>query len=138
MPVEIERWSVVAETEAIAVAGPGALVVSGNDVTYALGSDVVVIVVEGGDRPHGSGVRTAGDPTVLGPFPSVVDERLAGGPRPVLHAFVRLAEGCLALGTVRVTGLGVLHGHLHDLQLYIEAPHPVRPARPGAADRAGA
>ena len=74
--------------------------------------------------------------TVLGPFPDAVDERFTGEQRPVLFAFVRLAEGCLALGTVRVMELGRVHGRLRELRLYIETPLPydlldrVRPTGP--------
>src|SRR5688572_26488948 len=104
--MKIERWPAVTEAEAVAVAGPGASTVRAGDVTYALGTDSVVVIVEAGDRPDGSGVRTAADITVLEPFPDLVAARLTAVPRPTLIAFVRLADAFLALGTVRVSELG--------------------------------
>jgi hypothetical protein len=122
--VEIERWSLVNVAEAVGAAGAGALVVSGNDVTFALGSDTVVIVVESGDRPRGSGIRTAVDLTVVGPFSSLVEEHFIGEPRLVARGFVRLAKGCVALGTMRLTERVRRHGRLDEVKLYIETPLP--------------
>jgi hypothetical protein len=121
------------------MAGPEALLVSADDAAYALGPDTIVIVVEGGDRPSGRGVRTTRDIALLGPFPNAVDERFSGERPPVLFAFARLAEGCLALGTVRVTTLVHLHGRLQEVGLYMETPLPydlldrVRPTGPPPA-----
>ncbi|WP_436528037.1 hypothetical protein [Actinoplanes sp. HUAS TT8] len=113
--MEIELWSVVAEPEALALAGPGATLLTGSDTAYAVGSDTIVVVSP----------ESGSDELVLsGPFPELVEERLAGVLRPPVRAFARLPEGCLTLGTARSTELGYRRGALHDIRLTFEAPIP--------------
>ncbi len=114
--VEIELWSVVAEPEALALAGPGATLLTGTDAAYAVGSDTIVVVAPS--------PAVEGELTVPGPFPGLVEERLAGVLRPAVSAFARLPEGCLALGVARSTELGYRRGALHDIRLTFEAPVP--------------
>lgn len=116
MAVEIELWSVVAEPEALALAGPGATLLTGTDAAYAVGSDTIVVVAPS--------PGSEGELTLAGPFPEVVAERLAGVLRPPVRAFARLPEGCLALGVARSTELGYRRGALHDIRLTFEAPVP--------------
>jgi hypothetical protein len=113
--VEIELWAVVAEPEALALAGPGATLLTGSDAAYAVGSDAVVVI----------GSSRADDEMVLpGPIPELVEKRLAGMLRPAVHAFARLPEGCLALGVAQAAELGYRRGALHDIRLRFEAPVP--------------
>jgi hypothetical protein len=63
-----------------------------------------VIIIEAGDRPDGSGVHSFDRVMLRGPFPHAVAEAL--DPRPddkrVILGFVRLPEGCLALGRLHI------------------------------------
>ncbi|WP_328459854.1 hypothetical protein OHA21_28230 [Actinoplanes sp. NBC_00393] len=126
---EIRLWSVVAEPEALAAAGPGAELHHGPDVVLAVGPDTLVVVAEGA-------VRTAEDLALAGPFPARIAGLLAGAKPPTLLAFARLAEGCLALGAARAVRLGRRRGALQDLGLVLDAPLPydlldrVRPTGP--------
>ncbi|MFC3993237.1 hypothetical protein [Actinoplanes siamensis] len=113
--MEIELWSVVAEREALALAGPGATVLSGRDTAYAVGPDTIVVI---------SPESGAGEVVLPGPFPELVEERLGGVLRPAVRAFTRLPEGCLALGVARSAELGYRRGALHDVRLSFEAPVP--------------
>lgn len=113
--VEIEPWSVVPEPEALALAGPGATLLTEADTAYAVGSDTIVVVAG----------EPGGEELVLpGPFPDLVEQRLAGVLRPAVHAFARRPEGCLTLGMARSTELGYRRGALHDIRLTLEAPVP--------------
>jgi hypothetical protein len=127
--VEIRLWSVVAESEALALAGPDAEILKSPDTVVATGRETVVVVAE-------RGVRTSEDLVVSGPFPARVAARLTAEPQPNVLAWARLPEGCLALGTARVVRAGTRRGALQDLALYLEAPLPyelldrVRPTDP--------
>ncbi|MFI1992652.1 hypothetical protein [Actinoplanes sp. NPDC020271] len=114
--MEIELWSVVTEPEALALAGPGAMLLTGTEAAYAVGPDTIVVVAPSAGE--------AGEITLPGPFPEMVEERLAGVLRPAVCAFARLPEGCLALGLARSTVLGYRRGALHDIRLTFEAPVP--------------
>lgn len=87
----------VDEPTALAMAGPGRQVAADEFVTYACGMDAVVIVVEAGDRPDGSGVQTRDRLILREPFPGSALEWLELHRRPRL-GFVRLRQGCLPLG----------------------------------------
>jgi hypothetical protein len=127
--VEIRLWSVVAEPVALAAAGPGAEQDGGTGAWFAVGPDAVVVIVEGG-------VRTNEDLVISGPLPRLAERQLAHGPQPVVLAFARLKEGCLALGAARVTRIGRRRGVARDLQLLLDVPLPydwldrVRPPGP--------
>ncbi|WP_229830728.1 hypothetical protein [Actinoplanes ianthinogenes] len=113
--MEIELWSVVAEPEALALAGPGATLLTGADAAFAVGSDTLVVI----------GRSESGTAMVLSePFPELVEERLAGVLRPAVHAFARLPEGCLALGVAQAAELSYRRGALHDIRLSFETPIP--------------
>ncbi|WP_239082371.1 hypothetical protein [Actinoplanes teichomyceticus] len=113
--MEIELWSVIAEPEALALAGPGATLLTGADAAYAVGRDAVVVIGRSEDTT---------EMILPGPFPRLVEERLAGMLRPAVHAFARLPGGCLTLGVPRATELGYRRGALHDIRLRFEAPIP--------------
>ncbi|WIM94623.1 hypothetical protein ACTOB_006664 [Actinoplanes oblitus] len=113
--MEIELWSVVAEPEALALAGPGATLLAGTDAAFAVGPDTLVVI----------GRSDSGAAMVLSePFPELVEERLAGVLRPAVHAFARLPEGCLALGVAQAAELSYRRGALHDIRLSFETPIP--------------
>jgi hypothetical protein len=114
--VEIEPWSVVDEPEALALAGPGATLLTGDGAAYAVGSDTIVVITP----PTGS----AAEITLPGPFPELVEQRLGGVLRPAVQAFTRLPQGCLTLGVARSTELGYRRGALHDIRLTFESPVP--------------
>lgn len=90
-------WSVVSERDAVAVAGgPAPRIAYGAAVTYVVGSAATVVIVEAGDRPAGSAVRTRELLALVGPFPDeAIDGLDGGGP---LVGFVRLPQGLLPLG----------------------------------------
>ncbi|WP_143134147.1 hypothetical protein [Actinoplanes philippinensis] len=115
-PVEIRLWSVVAESAALAVAGPGARVHETADAVFAAGPDGTVVIA--------TGLRNAEDLRVDGPFPRLVEGRLTGGDGPALHTFARLPDGCLALGTARVTEAARRRGLLKRLDLRLDTPLP--------------
>jgi hypothetical protein len=50
----VDGWATVSEREALAAAGAGARVVSGDSVTYAIGPAATVVIVDAGDRPDGT------------------------------------------------------------------------------------
>jgi hypothetical protein len=93
-------WSVVPERAAVDAAGPNAEVVRGDGVTFAYGADALVVIVEAGDRPHGSAVDDANTLRLREPLPGEATQWMSSANRshqPIL-GFVRLADGCLALG----------------------------------------
>ncbi|AEV87276.1 hypothetical protein ACWT_6261 [Actinoplanes sp. SE50] len=122
MAVEIGLWSVVAEPEALALAGPGATLLTGADAAYAVGPDAVVVIAPGGG---------ADEMVLPGPFPELLEERLAGVLRPAVRAFARLPQGCLALGVARSAELGYRRGALHDIRLRFEEALPPGLLEPG-------
>lgn len=115
-PVEIRLWSVVTERAALAVAGPGARVHETTEAAFAAGPDGTVMIT--------TGLRNAEDLRVGGPFPRLVEGRLTGSAGPVLHAFARLPDGCLTLGTARVTDAARRRGVLRRLDLRLDTPLP--------------
>jgi hypothetical protein len=118
--VEIEPWSVVAEPEALALAGPGATLLAGTDADFAVGPDTVVVI------GASESASPKGEEMVLpGPFPELIEERLAGVLRPAVRAFARMPEGCLALGVAQAPELSYRRGTLHDIRLRFETPIPL-------------
>ncbi|GHJ43311.1 hypothetical protein Cs7R123_06530 [Catellatospora sp. TT07R-123] len=97
-------WAVVDEPTALAAAGPTTQVMRAGATTFGLGRAATVVVIEPGAFTHATGL--------LNRDTIVVHEQL---PRPVAHAlignsaalpalgFVRLPEGCLSLGRIRVS-----------------------------------
>ncbi|MBG0566295.1 hypothetical protein [Actinoplanes aureus] len=128
-PVEIRLWSVVAEADALTLAGEDTELHLGPAAVLAAGRDTVVVVADGA-------VRTAEDLAVAGPFPAHVATLLTAAKPPAVLAFARLPEGCMALGSARVARLGRRRGALQDLDLVLDAPLPydlldrVRPTGP--------
>ncbi|GAA0472154.1 hypothetical protein Aca07nite_82600 [Actinoplanes capillaceus] len=121
----IRLWSVVAEAGALATAGPRAKVHGEAGDLFAIGPAGTVVIT--------GGVRTAEDLTVTGPFARLVEGRLTGGDALPVHVFARLPDGCLALGTARVTELARRRGVLQraGLRLYTPLPqHLLDLARP--------
>ncbi|GAB3798901.1 hypothetical protein [Micromonospora zhanjiangensis] len=99
----IKGWPVVPERVAVTAAGPDAEVERGDGVTFGYGADALVVIVEAGDRPGGSAVDNANTLILREPLPGVLSrwihaKNVAGQP---LLGFVRTADGCLALGTLR-------------------------------------
>lgn len=83
--------------------------------TYLLSCDALVILLEPGDRPDGTGVRDALHVAVTPPLPDEIHTLLyqdlvygSGWPdRPSVlrvEGYVRLAAGCLPLGPLRMAG----------------------------------
>lgn len=117
MPAEIRLWAVVAESEALRLAGPDAELLHSAATVLAVGPDTLVVVTE-------HAVRTAEDLAVPGPFPARMAALLAGPKPPAVLAFARLPEGCLALGSARAARVGLRRGALQDLGLVLDAPLP--------------
>ncbi|MEV0901978.1 hypothetical protein, partial [Actinoplanes sp. NPDC049802] len=128
--VQIRLWSVVEEAGALAAAGPRAKVRGGSEELFAVGPEGTVVITRG--------VRTAEDLTVTGPFARLVEGRLTGGDDLPVHVFARLPDGCLALGTARVTELARRRGVLQRAGLRLHHPLPphllemIRPEGPPA------
>ncbi|MEU4715625.1 hypothetical protein AB0F73_18465 [Micromonospora purpureochromogenes] len=96
----IEGWSVVPERAAVDAAGPNVEVVHGDGVTFAYGADALVVIVDAGDRPHGNAVDNANTLVLREPLPSEATQWISSknqSSQPLL-GFVRMADGCLALG----------------------------------------
>ncbi|SIR96836.1 hypothetical protein [Micromonospora avicenniae] len=96
----IEGWSIVPERSAVNAAGPNVEVVHGDGVTFAYGADALVVIVDAGDRPHGNAVDDANTLMLREPLPSEATQWMSSKNRsnqPLL-GFVKMAEGCLALG----------------------------------------
>jgi hypothetical protein len=100
----IETWLLpVAERTALAQAGAPSSLWSASSVTYALGPVALVVMLEAGDRPHGSAVYAADEVVLRTPFPDEVVAALTARADPLpIHGFVRMPEGCLPLGELRV------------------------------------
>ncbi|MFE9957177.1 hypothetical protein [Micromonospora sp. NPDC005299] len=96
----IEGWSVVPVRAAVEAAGPNAEVVHGDGVTFAYGADALVVIADAGDRTHGNAVDNANTLMLREPLPSEatqwIDSKNKSG-QPLL-GFVKMADGCLALG----------------------------------------
>ncbi len=95
----IEGWSVVPERAAVDAAGPHAEVAHGDGVTFAYGADALVVIVDAGDRPHGTAVDNANTLMLREPLPSETTQWMnsTSKSKPLL-GFVRMTDGCLALG----------------------------------------
>lgn len=95
----IEGWSLVPYRAAVDVAGPNAEVVHGDGVTFAYGTDALVVIVDAGDRPHGNTVDNANTLMLREPLPREAIRwlDLDRFDHPLL-GFVRMSDGCLALG----------------------------------------
>ncbi|GAA4607996.1 hypothetical protein BJY16_006621 [Actinoplanes octamycinicus] len=105
----IERLTVVAEREAVRLAGPGARVAAVGPVTYVHGPAARVLIIQAGDRPGGSAVDGRENIELRTPFPAEIFEWLDSHELPLL-GFVRLHDGCLAIGSlceIRRVGAGV-------------------------------
>ncbi|GGN36450.1 hypothetical protein GCM10010109_61420 [Actinoplanes campanulatus] len=92
----------VAEREALGLAGPGAHVAAAGPVTYVHGPDARVLIIQAGDRPGGSTVDSREGIELRAPFPVEMSGWLDAHDLPLL-GFVRLHDGCLAIGTLRET-----------------------------------
>ena len=88
----------------LAAAGVAARVWRASPVTYVLGPAALVVVVNAGDRPEGSGVHAIDEVILRPPIPEDALGVLTGGPPglPIVR-FVRVPEGYLPLGRLRVT-----------------------------------
>lgn len=115
-PVEIRLWSVVAEAEALALAGPGARVHTAGDAVFAAGPEGTVLIA-----PR---VRNAEDLTVSGPFPRLIEGRMTAGDGLPVVVLARLEDGFLTLGTARVTEPARRRGVLQRLDLRLDTPLP--------------
>jgi hypothetical protein len=95
--------TLIAEEAALADAGRRARVWTGSPVTYALGASALVVVVDAGDRPQGSAVYAVDEVRLRPPVPDRVVAVLAArrGRLPI-RGYVRLPQGCLPLGELRV------------------------------------
>lgn len=91
----------VTETEALSTAGTPARALSAGNVTYVVGPLATLVIVTAGDRPGDSAVQSADRLELREPFPETVEERLGNAAAPRL-GFVRLAEGLLPLGRLRL------------------------------------
>lgn len=87
----------VAESAVVAVAGVGARVFRAEWVTYVIGPDAMVVIVDAGLRPGMDAVRSRRELSLISPFP--FDEREWPSQVPT-EVFARLAGGCLPLGVV--------------------------------------
>lgn len=96
----IEGWSAVPERAAVDAAGPNAEVAHGDGVTFAYGTDALVVIVDAGDRPHGNAVDNANTLVLREPLPGEATQWMSSknkSNQPLL-GFVKMADGCLALG----------------------------------------
>ena len=100
----VDRWTVVDEQAAIACAGSDARVFPTDLATYVVGSAALVILLEPGDRPGGTGVNDFARVTLHPPIPPAASAYLAADRRtvPFVLGFVRLPQGYLALGPMHV------------------------------------
>ncbi|GLY02056.1 MULTISPECIES: hypothetical protein [Actinoplanes] len=89
----ISTWA-----DILAATGPDPERFSAENAQYLVGPDAGVVVIAPGDRPQGSGVRTA-DRIVLRDLPAPVATLLDRGP---LLGFVRVFDGYLSLGRLHL------------------------------------
>ncbi|MEY9934141.1 hypothetical protein ABH926_008805 [Catenulispora sp. GP43] len=130
--MSVEPLDLVAEDEAVRLAGAGAATHHGPGVVVVLGGDAVVIVADPQDGLESSGMRSRRDFRLHGPFPYEVGVRFFGHPptsphwtwaqrrevRP-FHLFTRLPEGCLYLGVGKPFRGGFDEHALHSADLRI-------------------
>ncbi|MFI9183785.1 hypothetical protein ACIGXG_16355 [Streptomyces goshikiensis] len=97
---------------ALNLAGPDAEVFPVPGAIVVVGPSSTVIIAHPGDDPEVSGVWNAQEFRLVGPAPAPVVSRLMGPmpfttpgtpPQPLVHLFVRLDDGCVHLGVVRVS-----------------------------------
>jgi hypothetical protein len=122
----VQHWILVSEQEAVAHAGTDVELLRGESVTYALGTAATVVILDAGDRPDGSGVRSRDQVVLRGLLPGSVAERLGADHRsdPVVLGFVRLPDGCLPLGRLRFgQGEYVQVGHNDDWPWHGDDPY---------------
>ncbi|WP_426502835.1 hypothetical protein ACPPVO_35055 [Dactylosporangium sp. McL0621] len=100
-----ERWTLISERQALAHAGAGVEVRPGERVSYALGADATVVVLDAGDRPDGTGVWSRDEVVLRGVIPGSAHRWMdaGAGDEPVILGFVRLPAGCLPLGRLQVS-----------------------------------
>ncbi|MET7426824.1 hypothetical protein [Dactylosporangium sp. NPDC005555] len=98
-----ERWTMVSEQQAIAQAGADVELLPGEPVSYALGTDATVVMLDVGDRPHGSCVWSRDEVVLRGPVPGSTRQWMDAGEDgvPVILGFVRLPAGCFPLGRLQ-------------------------------------
>lgn len=95
---------------ALALAGIAPTVWSASSVTYALGPDALVVLIDAGDRPDGSAVQSVDEVQLRAPCPAEVVAVLTAGPRGLpIQGFVTTPDGCLPLGRLRITSHRVSH-----------------------------
>jgi hypothetical protein len=132
----VESGGLVAVDVALRMAGAGAEVTDAGPVTYARGADALVMIIPGGDRISGSRLASREGVELREPFPLQVTDWLSRFDVP-RFGFVRLPEGCLALGElreVRRVGGGLLERamgrisaaevHLRQVDLALMKPLP--------------
>jgi hypothetical protein len=118
----IESGTLVEEDVALATAGADAEIVAAGPVTYARGADALVIIIPAGERPDGTRLASRAEVELHEPFPPLVTEWLGGFAVPRL-GFVRMAEGCLALGELRQwRSISAGEGRLRQIDLALEKP----------------
>jgi hypothetical protein len=98
----IKRLTVVTEPEAVRLAGPGAYVAAAGPVTYVHGPAARVLIIQAGDRPGGSTVDSRESIELRAPFPVEISGWLDAHDLPLL-GFVRMQDGCMAIGALRET-----------------------------------
>jgi hypothetical protein len=87
----------VSESGAVTAAGAGARVYRAERVTYAIGPDAMVVIVDSGDRPGETGVQSRHELTLISPFPFAEGDWPDDVPT---LALARLPAGCVALGPI--------------------------------------
>ncbi|GAA3247092.1 hypothetical protein ACFO1B_50935 [Dactylosporangium siamense] len=149
-----DGFNLVTESDVVALAGAGARAYRTLFATYVLGPDVFIVVVEPGDRPHGTAVQDRELLKLTGPFPDEVNTLLyhdlthRGHRSPAtqngLHGFVRVHEGCVPLGPMTCSGGGWDPDEEQLIEYRLSLKHalpfdaldqvrPPRPAPPTAA-----
>ncbi|MEV4139342.1 hypothetical protein AB0J72_45165 [Dactylosporangium sp. NPDC049742] len=130
-------FDVIPESDVVALAGAEARIYRTLFVTYVLGPDAFIAIVEPGDRPDGTAVQDRQLLKLTGPFPDEVNTFLLqdlihrGQPSPAtqtaLLGFVRVEDGCMPLGSIAHGGGGVYdpcEGRLLEYRLHLRHPLP--------------
>ncbi|MBC9716732.1 hypothetical protein H9Y04_29780 [Streptomyces sp. TRM66268-LWL] len=96
--------SVIAETEALAVAGTGFHRYGMGSALIGAGPEATVVIVESGDHPEVSGVQDSKRVLLSGSADPALCSRFDfWAPLPI-HVFARVERGCLPLGVARCRG----------------------------------